>query len=477
MRRIFHRVLCAALTFAVVSSTRTAANAQPGGPQLDARRSLAVTDLPILSRFSFQRVMDQLASLSGSPGLTGIQLFRQWWDTQNPQSPQSLGGPHCDDETTSGAPSINGYPYVCRPAPHEGRQIACQSFEDADCKYSPIGLFNRFDLAPPNGAHCGEYRIVYANQTGIASGLDRNLVIFEATFPNPSPALGLTGCLPIAQFWASLSSLPNIAVRADRLEKFYFDGLNGNLPAVVRPEHYGAGSSGVGQIRSNQFMGFATVNPKVWSLREFKVKRECPTCTLEFVPQPDAVNPFGPLFAAGSTLSTKAAFDAAFPTQVASLAANSIGGIGMAVEQQFNTAQSQASGSDEMNYLLHFTGPSTLRNAIDAQLASLGSSLTAENIVARAQAMSCAGCHQLNNGTNGEGLAIGGGLIWPPSLGFTHVTERTKEVVGGVERFVISPALISSFLPHRLSILTSFTRGDPLPPVPPGLPIGGRLSH
>lgn len=51
---------------------------------------------------------------------------------------------------------------------------------------------------------------------------------------------------------------------------------------------------------------------------------------------------------------------------------------------------------------------------------------------------SCAGCHRLNNG-----VAVGGGLVWPKSLGFTHVSEQATEVVDGVTRFVISPALLN----------------------------------
>ena len=43
---------------------------------LDARRSLAVTEQPILERFSFQRVLEQLAADSGVPGLTSLSLFQ-----------------------------------------------------------------------------------------------------------------------------------------------------------------------------------------------------------------------------------------------------------------------------------------------------------------------------------------------------------------------------------------------------------------
>jgi hypothetical protein len=75
---------------------------------------------------------------------------------------------------------INGYPYLCRNGA-EGTQASCDPFAvGSPCAYTPIGLFNRYDQAPENGAHCGEYRIVYAKESGIASTADRNLLIFEA---------------------------------------------------------------------------------------------------------------------------------------------------------------------------------------------------------------------------------------------------------------------------------------------------------
>src|SRR4051812_47491586 len=63
---------------------------------VDARRSLAVTEQTILSRFSLERVLTQLAAQSGVSGLTALTLFQQWWDTQNP-GPGVYAGAHCDD--------------------------------------------------------------------------------------------------------------------------------------------------------------------------------------------------------------------------------------------------------------------------------------------------------------------------------------------------------------------------------------------
>src|SRR4051812_6178194 len=119
---------------------------------VDARRSLAVTEQSILSRFSLERVLTQLATQSGVPGLTALQLFQQWWDTQNP-GPGAYAGPHCNDSVdAAGTSLLNGYPYLCR-ATAEGAQASCNPFQTgSSCAYVPIGLFNRFDQAPENGA-------------------------------------------------------------------------------------------------------------------------------------------------------------------------------------------------------------------------------------------------------------------------------------------------------------------------------------
>ena len=47
---------------------------------------MIITDLALLEGFTFQRVLDQLIARSGVPNLTSAQLFRQWFDTQNPKT-------------------------------------------------------------------------------------------------------------------------------------------------------------------------------------------------------------------------------------------------------------------------------------------------------------------------------------------------------------------------------------------------------
>ena len=444
---------------------------QPLPRAIDARRSLAVTDLDILSRFSFERVMTQLAAQSGVPGLTAVQLFQQWWDTQNP-GPGLYEGPHCDDEVSSDYESqLNGYPYFCR-SEAEGTQATCNPFApNSECAYIPIGLFNRFDQAPEDGSHCGEHRIVYAKQSGLSSTSDRNLLIFEAALMNPLPHLGAKGCKKIADIWANLTPVASQSARAGALERFYFEG-QGGVPPVVSIAHFGDNALGIGQIRTNQFSHTTTG----WSFREFKLLRTCSgsACSaMHFVPVTNKTNAFGPLFAPGSTLPAAVDFPAFFLTQVESLAsATSLPDISLQVPDVYNSAQSQASGSTayEMRYLDHFGGD--LQTNVQAALTTLGSSLTPEQIVLRAQSQSCAGCHRLNNS-----VYLGGDLTWTPSLGFTHVTERETEVVGGVVRYRLSDALINDLLPRRTQILQDFLSDTPRPSKGPKVPLSGSHSH
>lgn len=440
---------------------------------IDVRRSLVVTEQTILSRFSFERVMTQLASQSGVAGLTATQLFQQWWDTQNPK-PGVYSGPHCDDIVDgSGASTINGYPYLCR-AEAEGTQVSCDPFAvGSACAYIPIGLFNRFDQAPENGAHCGEHRIVYAKQSGIASTSDRNLLIFEAVLPNPHPQQGIKGCQQIVDTWADLSNQSSLTARADALEDFYFDG-QGVVGPVVHVDNFGNNALGAGQIRTNQFSNTVTG----WSFREFKLARTCSggTCTaMKLVPATNKNNAFGGLWNPTSTLPAAAAFQAFFPSQVGTLTGSTVTSLDIDTPDVYNTAQSQASGATaaEMRYAVQLgTTAGTLYNGIQTQLTTLGSTLTPTDVALRAQALSCAGCHRLNNN-----VALGGGLTWPASLGFTHVTERETEVVGGETRYLISDLLLNALLPARQAILEDFLNNRPRPSKGPTHPLSGSRTH
>jgi len=415
--------------------------------------------------------MNQLITTSGVTGLTATALFQQWWDSQNPSA--SVGAtPHCNDVTDGQSPLVNGYPYQCRPAPAEGFQSACDPFApNSACSYMPVGLFMRFDLAPSNGNTCGEYRVIFAKTTGRTDAQNRNLLIFEAAMPNPHIEQGIRGCEKYVRTWAELSLEPDMDKRRVALESLYFSGYKEFAP-VLTWDHFGANAFNAGQVRTNSFV--QPDAPRIWSLREFKVAKKCaPTCTLQFMPVSDKVNPYGPLFDATSTNPNAAGFQAEFLTQIPSLAAADANGISMQTSDVFNSAQSQAtSQTNETNYPANFpAGSNAFRTAIESTLASLGSTLTADEIVKRAQVTACAGCHRFSNGVD-----LGGAITWPQSLGFTHISERDVdlETVNSVTRFKISDALTNLLLPHRKQLVEDFLNNVPLPARAPTQAIGGR---
>ncbi|HYO69641.1 MAG TPA: hypothetical protein VEU33_26555 [Archangium sp.] len=421
---------------------------------VDPRMSLAVTDKAILSKFTLTAVMNQLAAQSGVSGLTGDTLFRQLWDTQNPVAASAFGAsvPHCSDANGT----LNGFTYPCRQGANSegGQAFTAASIKMGD--YIAIGLFNRFDLAPTNGQNCGEYRIVFVKPPATTPG--RNYIIFEAVLPNPRTDLGLRGCWPVADFWSNLTANSDINNRGDKLRDFYFNGLvypyadtglATSFGPVIHINNLGSNPGKNGQIRTNQF-----ITP-VWLLREFKLER-CSSCTPTLIARPQTVktNPFGDLFNPNSTHSLAPNFRTHFITQVKNLAVNNINQFNYDVPDTFNVGQSDSQTFNAVDdYVAQFgPGPSAFHTAIQNELTAIGSPLRPRDIVARAQALSCGGCHQRSNNAN-----LGGNLTWPASVpqgGFVHNLELDDP--SNASRFAISPALTNVFIPHRKSVFENY---------------------
>jgi hypothetical protein len=253
---------------------------------IDPHRSLFVHDRATLDAgtdFSLNRTLSQIASQVAPTvaGTTALTIFRQLWDTQN-TAPGATAGPHCTDNGTT----INGFAINC---PRNEGSEAVGTDADVQARmneYSVLALVNRLDLAHQGWRNCGEHRIVYGKR---GSGFGKNLIIFEAVLPNPRPGCR-EGCVPVAEFWKSLSAIDDPTMRAQKLETFYYTGLPGFRP-VVHVDHYSAkgvtggyGSSGSGQIRTNQFLQTGGFQP--WLLKEFKTAIDCGVlpCTFNLVP-------------------------------------------------------------------------------------------------------------------------------------------------------------------------------------------------
>ena len=388
--------------------------------------SLVVTDPVVLAKFPFKRTMTQLLTSAGVTGESTKSLYQSWMATFGPT------------DCTNPKIDPNHYGEVC-PRPDEFKLASVDPTNVNDpTQFVPVGLFNRFDLAPKNGANCGEYRIVYTLRSTAIPG--RGFYIFEATLPNPSPAQGLAGCLPIAEFWQSLSSVTSSTTLASRLEKFYYLGTAiPNVTKVVDAHNYGlalnGAAHGTGQIRSNMFIDF-----REWHLREFKTSLACPAgstaCTLSIDHVTVKTNPANELF--DGTHAKAPLFLQQFPAQVKSLISTDVSTIGMTIQNQFDEFESVSQRFD-VDYQ-QFTDPQ-LTTAIQTQLTQLGSTLQPVHVLRRATTQTCAGCHQVSNNAD-----LGGGLTWPSSLIFVQIDEGSN----------LSDALQNHFLPHRKTVLDAF---------------------
>lgn len=419
-------------------------------------RSLAVTDKAIVDRFPLQRVLSTLVGRASVHSQTEKDVYLRWWDTQtttaNARFPEV---PHCNSNGGSTQPASAG---EC-PRPEAALSNPLRDpFNVNTPDFIPIGLFNRFDLTPKNGAHCGEYRIVYGMRPGTFSG--RDLIIFEGVLPNPNPSAGVAGCCQVAQFWAQLSADNDITSRGNKLESFYFNGLSGYQP-VVQPTNFGMGSTGKGQIRTNQFM-----NGTNWNLREFKLQRVCTTtstgsedtstttCKLLVVPTTVKDNPHDRLFVSGTDVAFENDFvDNQLPKLIrpsTGLLAtpdnvDRISAIGMTTPGQYDTGDAPDFNPNN-NYPLRLGTTSAFATRIGNNLGGTG--LAIAHVSQRARTQTCMGCHRHSNG-----VSVAPGLTWPFSLGFTHVDEFLNT---STQRYPISQALSGTFLVHRKRVLEKY---------------------
>jgi hypothetical protein len=398
------------------------------GSAVNWYRSLAVTDVDIVSRFSFQDVMETLAC--PAPRACGsaaerereaLQLYQQWWATQN-------GAPH---EAECTAPRLFGFPYCPRAEQLQSTQDPFRK-DAGEGGYVPIGLFNRIDLAAVDGADCGEYRIVFARKSGQTDSSKRVLLNFEAVLPNPQPGRGLAGCKPVAEFWKRLSTIDDAGTRAEKLWRFYFGGALPGFGPVIHADNYSrAGGTAGGHIRTNQFL------EGPWILREFHLIRTCPDCRPVFAPARLPQTPFGPLFGKAGLVTAHPAtraFQDWFITQLRPLIQGGLHEFTYAVPGMFTTGQSVSclpSGTACRDQLVEGNYPKLIDDSMGPPMSfweriaqatiALGLNLSPNHTVARATVVSCAGCHHFSNGAD-----LGGGLPpWLPSLGFVHVSEQT----------------------------------------------------
>ena len=449
---------------------------------IDPHRSLFVHDRATLDAasptfiadFSLNRTLTQIASQVSAivPGTTAVSIFRQFWDTQN-AAPGLTSGPHCSDNGST----INGFPITCPR--NEGQEA---SGTDVDIQnriadYKVLALVNRLDLAHKGWRNCGEHRIVYGKR---GSAPSKNMIIFEAVLPNPRPGCR-EGCVPVAEFWKSLSTINDAVMRAQKLDTFYYSGLPGFRP-VVHVNHYSAngvtssyGSSGSGQIRTNQFLQTpASFQP--WLLKEFKTVIDCGAlpCTFAIVPIMVKVNPHGPLWNEDNTDPRAVDFRADTLAQTPMLASTSLMGIGYGVDLTNDAGQSMSLPGT--GFVDDYSGQMNSATAATFRAALATGSLTADQMASRGLTQSCAGCHMPRTFRLDQPGSIGTVTTpigspsptvdsWPNvvTAGFVHVdvmpASVRPELAANPAAFgaglgqEISPALLDFFLPERKNFL------------------------
>ena len=438
----------AALSAFVLPGAQFRAVRQPSKP-LSVTRSFEITDKAIVSdpSFTLDRVLTQLVQRSGVPSLTPQQLLRQMFDTQNPRPGLAdASAPHCDDTILNGQPSFNGLPRRC-PTP-EGALAATPYTSD---EWFTLGIANRFDLTPPDGSNCGQYRLVFAHREANPDAVQLHL-IFEAVLPNPHPTLGLQGCRAVAQFWSDLSSVDSMETRRQRLEKFFFLGLDGFVP-VVDP----ANLAFPGGVRTLQ----QTIPDPHNRFYQFRLVKQCDNggCTLRFQPDVLENQPYGLLFK--DTSSQGQAFRADFLKQVPGLATDDLLLFQMHIPNQYLMVESNPADTSPLPFVYEGFETPSFMNDIQGELNRIGSKLTPVEIINRATEEGCVGCHGFSGGVYFGGnvkLAIG-------FLGLPMISDKIMmDGEGGPgTRYGVDPIVEKQFIPHRMQILQDFLRNGTAP--------------
>lgn len=434
--------------------------------------ALMVTDPEALEKLQLKAVLTTLLARSADAETTPLELMQRLFDTNNADaSGHEYAEMHCD--TSTNFAHANGPATECPRA--EGALAASDGFFEAGHPdhFYPVAVVNRMDLSPITGSSCGEYRIVYAKESGLTDPNNRVFLIFEGALANPEPG-NLARCQSVARFWKELESAPDAAELGEQLRHFFMDGLNGFGP-VVSPLSFGLGgtSSGgyygdvatPGQIRVSQHMD------DHWQMRQFVLG----SGFLRFVPVPVSNNPMPHLFETSADILGNM-FQEELLLSVPSYGAREITSIRGTVNSGFLAGESELGGEGVNDYAARAKGNQYLHDAVADQIASYGvgadcpegDPLTPEHIIQRANMDSCAGCHAPAQFLGAE-RKIGCGMEWPASLGETHLDEKGNR----------SPALTEVFLPHRAEVMTKMLRScnsDELIEAFGGTPAGGTTT-
>jgi hypothetical protein len=390
-----------------------------------SRRTVMETNQQALSNLSLRGTLSAALANAGISSVEAVDVYHSLIDSYNQAPGRDSSLRHCDDQTTGGQPSLNGFPLACP-------RLEGQLFDNID-SWFPLAFVNRLDLAPADGSNCGQQRIIFANNDG-----GRMFIILEAQIPNPSPECGVSACLPLAEFWDSLATVDDAGERGQRLTDAFLSSGTGPIAAFMNARHLGPEG---GQIRTNNFNDFQ------WTLREFNLQPEP-----NVLPLPVSVGeaPNGELWDDNSGQPRGEECRQSFLDALPNLFSDNLATLGFPVAQACEDAESP-NDFFRQDYASHLSfGTGEFRNQIEAAVSGTG--LSADDIANRARfAGSCMGCHIESGG------AFLGRVSAPFSNDFVQVSEfATERCDGGGTCFGISEALRTVFLPHRVNVQRNF---------------------
>ena len=369
----------------------------------------------------------------------GINAFNQIWSSFEDQAGAEFPDHvHCDNDLTNGLPSLNGHLVQC-PRNEAGHLDQIDMFRIT-------AVVNRIDLAPADGSHCGEQRIIFASTI---SG-ERNFLIMMAQIPNPRPEAGRFACKPLAHFWATLTDKSE-EDRKRELFQAYYTGHPTLRHHGFRPfldqAHF---TKDTGHIWTNSF-----VSPP-WTMREFALTQNSEH-RLHTIRRPVDNNSQGALWndAAALPLPHQTLCQEAIVQNLESLLGTNINTMGLELPNICYASESR--NNDQNNYATQLIPHGPFWTQIQDKLTDLESSLTPEEIGRRAHlTTACIGCHVEANPSLGPGSTF---IVSAPPA-FVHVQERSMDSCGIPEGPLdchrISTLLTTEFLPHRQQVLEEF---------------------
>jgi hypothetical protein len=385
-------------------------------PDAIATRSLLITDRQILSRFPFLRLFAVLTSGHQREIASWVQTL-ELQATHSPANRASRSLP-----TELGAP-----PYWDLP------RVTPWSYIE------PLAIVNRLDLAASDHSTCGDVRFIYSRRT--AHG--KMHIAVDIPVVSPRPERHAQYCGELAKAWWSLAAIESVDARAHELDRLLFGGKAGALPLIDRDAFINAG-----RIRTSEL---SRSRP---TFAEFKVDASCAhsgPCAQRHLQRVRLANtPSTNLFDASVATPQGEAFRRVFLKQIRTLAVRDVNEYSMSIDVAYAVTEMPANAA-AFNYQIPFRRSLrsdhgiAFRQAIASELKLLGSPLTPENIIDRAETRNCGGCH-------GKTGAVGDGIVAPEAFDSgEHIADDSP--IHDARR---SPALRGVFLPYRIELLMRY---------------------